>query len=111
MWVVIWIALCILIGVWASKLNRVGFLWFLSSLILSPLLMGIILLIGGKYESKDDLKAAEDSYTMKKDAFINKYTSNIEQHQKNETLASMYSDIRVGKKLHEKTLDNALSIM
>ena len=111
MWVTIWIVLCILVGIWANKLNRIGFLWFLTSIILSPLLMGIILLIAGKYVSKDDLKAIYDSYTMKKDAFIHKYTSKIEINQKNTILSEIYADIRIGKKINEKTLDSALSIM
>lgn len=108
---VIWIVLSILVGFWSSRLNRTGFLWFLFSLIFSPILTWLILLTAGKYKSKEDLKSIADSYTMKKDAFLYKYTLNIEQNKQNKILVEMYSDICAGKTLNIKTLDNALSIM
>lgn len=42
-----WFILAIFIGVWAGNWGRSGFGYFLLSIILSPLIAGIILLISG----------------------------------------------------------------
>ena len=45
--IVLWIVFALLIGVWANSINRSGIIWGLVSLIISPLITGIILLIAG----------------------------------------------------------------
>lgn len=42
---VFWIALCCLVGAFAHKYNRSFWLWALVSMLISPLLGGIILVI------------------------------------------------------------------
>jgi uncharacterized membrane protein YiaA len=44
---VVWVLLAILIGVWASKRGRSGGGYFLLALILSPLIGALVLLIAG----------------------------------------------------------------
>lgn len=46
-WVIVWVIASILIGVLASQRERFGFGWFLLSLVISPLLAGLGLLIAG----------------------------------------------------------------
>lgn len=45
-----------IVGVIAASWNRSGFLWFLLSLVISPLLGTILLLIGGKQTDRDSDK-------------------------------------------------------
>ena len=42
--VVAWLALAVIVGVMASKRGRVGYGWFLFSLVLSPLITGALVL-------------------------------------------------------------------
>ena len=48
---IIWLLICILIGKCASRWNRSFVKYFILSIIFSPLLIGIILLIMGKNET------------------------------------------------------------
>ena len=51
--VIVWLVLCIFIGVGASKRGRSGFGWFMLSALLSPLVGGIgLLMCGNKEEYK-----------------------------------------------------------
>jgi len=50
--ILLWIALSILIAVWAKKWNQYAGWFFVGSLILSPLIGGIILLISGNNNPK-----------------------------------------------------------
>lgn len=54
---IVWLALAILCGVYASKLNRSGFGYFLLACVLSPLIGFIALLIFGN----NDVKAEESN--------------------------------------------------
>ena len=47
MWFVAWIFLSILVGIFASSKKRSGIGWFLLSLIISPLITFIIVLVAG----------------------------------------------------------------
>ena len=44
----IWVILCVLLGILATSLNRSGILFFLLSLIVSPLISAILLMAMGK---------------------------------------------------------------
>jgi hypothetical protein len=44
----IWLPLCLLVAVWAGNWGRSGGLYFFVSLVCSPLLAAIVLLIEGK---------------------------------------------------------------
>ena len=62
MWVIIWIFLSILVGVFASSKERNGIGWFFLSLIITPLIAFIILLVAGPPEGvmKKCPKCAEE---------------------------------------------------
>ena len=47
MWFILWIFLSILVGVFASSKKRSGLGWFFLSLIISPLITFIIVLVAG----------------------------------------------------------------
>ena len=55
--VIVWLALSVLIGIWASKLGREGIVWGLLAAFISPLLAAICLLIVG--ESNKDVQSDE----------------------------------------------------
>lgn len=58
---VFWLLLSIAIGALASRMNRSGFTWFFVSLITSPLIAGIFLLvIGPEQTTPDDTKIKND---------------------------------------------------
>lgn len=46
--IAIWIIVSIIIGILASNKNRSGFGWFILSLLISPLLSAIILMVAGE---------------------------------------------------------------
>jgi len=48
---IVWVLLCVLVGKCASRWNRSFAKYMILSIIFSPLIMGIILLIMGKNES------------------------------------------------------------
>lgn len=47
-WILLLVILSVLIGLWAVAWERSFGWWFLGSLILSPVIMGIALLIAGR---------------------------------------------------------------
>jgi len=51
MWFILWIFLSILVGVFASSKKRSGVGWFLLSLIISPLIAFVIVLVAGPSQS------------------------------------------------------------
>jgi hypothetical protein len=59
--VVVWLTLCVLIGVLATKKNRSFWSWFFISAFLSPIIGLIILLIVGDKEKEQLDKAAWDN--------------------------------------------------
>ncbi len=60
---ILWFILSILIGVWASKLGRDGFVWGLIAAFISPLLAAIcLLIIGDKSENVNNVTS--DSATQ-----------------------------------------------
>ncbi|KQA22150.1 hypothetical protein AAY55_17455 [Vibrio metoecus] len=65
--VVIWLALSILIGAWASKLGREGVVWGLIAALISPLLAAICLLIIGDSNEKMNSTDASKSISVKSD--------------------------------------------
>ncbi len=42
---ILWVAFCVLIGVWANSKGRSGIIWSLVAFFISPLLSGIIVLV------------------------------------------------------------------
>jgi ribosomal protein L40E len=60
---IIWLLFCILVGKCASRWNRSFGIFFILSIIFSPLIMGIILLIMGKKESSYSSKNTNYSNT------------------------------------------------
>lgn len=44
---ILYLFLCIAIIIWARRLDRSGFIWFILSLILSPIVTGVLLLVLG----------------------------------------------------------------
>jgi len=62
MWIIVWIFLSILVGVFASSKKRSGMGWFFLSLIISPLITFIIMLVIGLPASthKKGPKCAEE---------------------------------------------------
>jgi len=67
-----WIIFTVLIGIWASNLGRNVFLCILGSLLLSPMLVAIYLLIAGK---SDELykKCPQCAELVKKEALVCKH--------------------------------------
>jgi hypothetical protein len=51
MWIILWLVLSILVGMYANKKGRSGFGYFLLSLVLSPLL-GLIVVAGIEADSE-----------------------------------------------------------
>ncbi len=49
---ILYLILVLLVGIWASRWNRSGFLWGLLALIISPLLAALVLLIVGNNNPK-----------------------------------------------------------
>lgn len=62
---VLWFFLAILIGIIANGRGRSGFGYFLLSLILSPLIGGLILLISGTDQKALEAKAASSGELKK----------------------------------------------
>ncbi|MCP4321351.1 MAG: hypothetical protein GY787_05790 [Alteromonadales bacterium] len=52
LYIIIWLLLTVLVGIWADNWNRSGTLWGLISLIISPLIVGLCLLIAGNSNPK-----------------------------------------------------------
>ncbi len=52
MFVAIWILFAVLVAVWASRWNHSAILWGIISIIISPLIAGVILLIVGSDHPK-----------------------------------------------------------
>ena len=65
----LYLLLAIAVWVWARRLDRSGFLWFLLSLLLSPVVTGILLLILGP-SGKACPKCAE---TVRREAVLCKH--------------------------------------
>lgn len=71
--VLVWIALALLVGVWARSWKRNAVLWCVLALVLSPLLVGLALLISGNAtKHKTCPKCAE---SVKFDALVCKHCS------------------------------------
>ena len=62
MFIIVWLFLSILVGVFASSKKRNGFGWFILSLIISPLITFIIILVAGipQAEQKKCPRCAEE---------------------------------------------------
>ncbi|HUL30814.1 MAG TPA: zinc ribbon domain-containing protein, partial [Thermodesulfobacteriota bacterium] len=62
MFIVLWIVLSILVGVYASSKRRSGFGWFILSIFISPLIAFVIVAVAGlpKGELKKCPKCAEE---------------------------------------------------
>jgi len=65
--VVIWVLLCILVGKCAERWNRSFGKYLILSIIISPLIMGIILLIMGKNMIKAESSNKNESYSDKEE--------------------------------------------
>ncbi len=46
--ILIWLLLCVLVAVGAENRNRSGFLWFIFSFFISPIVAGLILILLGR---------------------------------------------------------------
>lgn len=57
-WLIIWIALCIAVGVFANNRGRTGGGWFLLSLIISPLLGFIFVAVTKDLRRERQIKAS-----------------------------------------------------
>jgi putative effector of murein hydrolase len=51
--VAFWLGFCVLISVWARKLNRSGVSWFFVPLLISPLFAALVLWLIGKKEQRE----------------------------------------------------------
>ena len=51
-----WFIISIIVGVWAGNQGRSGFGYFLLSIILSPIIAGLILLLSGSKDGGTDKK-------------------------------------------------------
>lgn len=59
MWIIVWIALCMAVGVFADRRGRSGGGWFLLSLVISPLLGLIFVGVSQDLAKERQAKAAE----------------------------------------------------
>ena len=50
MFIFFWICISIIVGIYASRLNRNGFGWFIASIFISPLLAWLFLLAIGAHK-------------------------------------------------------------
>jgi hypothetical protein len=50
-WLIVWVVGAVGVGVAAKSRNRVGFAWFLLSMLISPLLAGLLLALLGRDNS------------------------------------------------------------
>ncbi|PMH44608.1 hypothetical protein BCU68_03375 [Vibrio sp. 10N.286.49.B3] len=64
---IFWFVLSILIGVWASKLGRNGFVWGLIAAFISPLLAAICLLITGDKSEIFNIVTSDRATQVEKD--------------------------------------------
>jgi hypothetical protein len=51
--ILFWICISIIVGIYASRLNRNGFGWFIASIFISPLLAWLFLLAIGSHKNTD----------------------------------------------------------
>lgn len=55
-WLFFYLAAAVVVGVIASEYGRTGFAWFVGAVLLSPLLMGILVLALGRVKRPDPLR-------------------------------------------------------
>ena len=100
MWILGWIFLSVLVGSFASLKKRSGVGWFFLSLIISPLIGFLILLVAG--QPADTLKkcprCAEE---VKAEALICRYCNYEFPHEKEKLLTLKSADNFLGR-THEK---------
>lgn len=96
----IWILLSTLICAWAGHWNRSVFSWFWVSMILSPLVAAILLLIFGQEISIEEVAslkrvaaAQHDEYLFLRDEFMGLYLSNEERFINHESVLSMFEKL------------------
>jgi hypothetical protein len=88
------IALCLsaFVGIFASKYNRNGFLWFLLSLFISPILSVVILLIVGKNDREEIEENLEKLKKAHQD-FLELCDTNKEAVESNPFLKRTYNEL------------------
>jgi hypothetical protein len=88
-YVIFWIGFSIIIWVMANNRNRSGLGWFLLSLIISPLLSALLLLVIGKHTTEDEMKELE---SVKND-FIQLYCENEDFASKNPNFKRIFREV------------------
>lgn len=108
-----WLILSICCGMYASKLKRSGFCWFLISLILSPLIAFILLVVMGESSEAKEKRVEVDNtvYDIKKEAFFVAYVQSEAAVKNIQSVTHTYEMLSNNKIVDVKVIDACLEVM
>ncbi len=92
-YLIFWVAFSIVVWVMAANRNRSGVGWFLLSLIISPIISILLLLVFGKLATEEEIKEVDD---VKAD-FIQLYCENEDFASKNPNFKRLFEDVSNNK--------------